>query len=59
MLAGTYRNGHADLHPDGDRLVIVQTLDEADAGADADVAPERFLVVTNWFAELRQRMGGN
>jgi hypothetical protein len=29
----------------------------APAGGAAE--PERFLVVTNWFTELRERMGGN
>ena len=43
-----------DLHPDGDRLIATQNV-----GADDVLAPERFLVVVNWFEELRQRMGNN
>ncbi|UCC25073.1 MAG: PD40 domain-containing protein, partial [Gemmatimonadales bacterium] len=47
-----------DLHPDGDRLVAAQ---EMQGVADASGRPvqERFLVVTNWFQELRERMGEN
>ncbi len=59
VLAGVYRRSNWDLHPDGDRLVITQDVGVRDAGADADVAPEQVLVVTNWFEELRERMGGN
>ncbi len=58
VLAGRYRAG-GSLHPDGDKLVISQPFAPPDAGDDADVAPERFLVVVNWFTELRERMGGN
>ena len=59
VLTGTYEIGSSDPHPDGDRLVIVQNLTApgGDAGADGTPEPERFLVVTNWFEELRQRMG--
>jgi len=28
-----------------------------DSAGDSDSEPERFIVVTNWFEELRQRMG--
>ena len=60
VLAGVYRRSNWDLHPDGDRLVITQDVGVRDAGADADVVPEeQVLVVTNWFEELRERMGGN
>jgi len=37
--------------------VIVGLLGIATAPDDADSEPERFIVVTNWFEELRQRMG--
>ena len=40
--------GHA-LHPDGDRFLMVQT----GPGAGAEVH-----IVTNWFTELCERMGG-
>jgi len=46
-----------DLHPDGDRFVVGQN-----AGMSTEVGgqePERFLVVTNWFEELKERLGSN
>ena len=50
--------GGWDIHPDGSRFVVVGPLGDGEA---QDVAPEprRFFVVTNWFEELRERMGGN
>lgn len=51
-----------DLAPDGNHLLFTQTVA---ASADADgraiggeAQPERFLVVTNWFQELRERVEG-
>lgn len=46
-----------DLDPDGDRFVVGQSpsaILEAE-----DMEPERFLVVTNWFEEMRGRAGVN
>ena len=43
--------------PDGDRVIVAQA---AGVSASSDVAggePERLILVTNWFEELRQRMG--
>jgi len=55
LFSGNYIRGVSDLHPDGDRIIVGQsqgvTLDAAAAES------ERFIVVTNWFTELRQRMG--
>jgi len=49
-----------DLHPDGDRFVVTQFVEQgAAARAAAGLYPERFVVVVNWFEELRARMGGN
>jgi Tol biopolymer transport system component len=48
LFTGNYFRPASDLHPDGDRVIVAQN-----AGAE----PERFLVVTNWFEELRERMG--
>ena len=61
VISGTYRNFSSDLHPDGDRLVVPQDVGASggDVVADEAVEPERFLVVVNWFEELRERMGGN
>ena len=44
------------LHPDGDRWIVAQAVGTAgpDGGASE---PERLIVVTNFFEELRQRMG--
>ena len=59
VLAGSYLALSSDLHPDGDRLIIAQDMAAPGANAAADDAPEpeRFLVVVNWFEELRARMG--
>ena len=44
------------LHPDGDRWIV--TLNAGSADADEGAAePERLIMVTNFFEELRQRMG--
>ena len=56
MIRGTYRLDEWDLHPDGDRVVILQDVNALGGVTAADGAP-RFIVVTNWFEELRQRMG--
>jgi serine/threonine-protein kinase len=46
-----------DLHPDGDRFIVATRAGAADpTGVVAD-APDRFLVVLNWFEELKARMG--
>ncbi len=58
VLTGAYRSLDSHLHPDGDRLVISQSPIASGANATADDALERrFLIVTNFFEELRQRMG--
>ena len=41
-----------DIHPDGSRFVMVKSGDESGVGGFAEV-----YLVTNWFEELRQRMG--
>ncbi len=58
VLTGTYQTSDSDIHPDGDRLVIVQTVSApgGDAAADGAPEPERFLVVVNWFDELLERV---
>ena len=55
FTAGYFRPG-SDLHPDGDRLVVPQNLGQA-TDLEIGASAERFFVVTNWFEELRQRMG--
>ena len=44
-----------DIHPDGSRFLMVSPGSEVAAG-DSDY---QVYLVTNWFEELRERMGGN
>ena len=57
LFTGDYVGGNSDLHPDGDRLVIPQIVGAGTAPQGAAPGAERFIVVVNWFEELRQRMG--
>ena len=61
LFAGRYHSPASDLHPDGNRVIVGRrgaSLQQDDADSDGDTPePERFIVVTNWFEELRQRMG--
>jgi serine/threonine-protein kinase len=56
VLTGAYQGNTLDLHPDGDRLLIVgnQVAPATDAGTPV---PERHIVVFNWFEELKERLG--
>jgi hypothetical protein len=51
-----------DLHPDGDRFITTADPEQGRAtrggGRDEDAVRARYFIVTNWFAELRQRLGG-
>jgi hypothetical protein len=40
-----------DLTPDGSRLLMIEP------SHDAEPAPSRLVVIDNWFAELRQKVG--
>jgi len=57
LFAGNYNRGASDLHPDGDRLVIQQYSASSVESAGEVAERERFIVVVNWFEELRERMG--
>ena len=57
ILRGGYSPFNWDLHPDGDRIVTTQNVASTESGADE--GGERFIVVVNWFEELRERMGGS
>ena len=46
------------LHPDGDRWIVAEDVGSADSDASA-IMPARLVMVTNFFTELRERMGGN
>ena len=59
ILQGPYRPFDWDLHPDGDRFVVTRRVTSASAQTDGTASPERFLVVVNWFEELKARMGSN
>ena len=52
VLEGDYIPEFWDLHPEGARVLAVQSESAFGAGQ-----PQRFIMVTNFFEELRQRMG--
>jgi len=54
LFTGTYVRSGWSLHPDGDLLVVPQLVLAGQEGVDSET--ERFIVVVNWFEELRQRM---
>ena len=58
LFTGYYNVLAYDLHPAGNR-VIVGRLNVVTQRDDPASEPERFIVVVNWFEELRQRMGEN
>ena len=45
-----------DLHPDGERF-LVMVADGGSAPTQGEPSPTRFLVVLNWFEELKARVG--
>ncbi len=55
---GSEVDGFICRRPLGDRLVVPQTQSQATDPED-DVPETRLLLVTNWFEELRERMGGS
>ncbi len=58
LFTGEYYRPGSDLHPDGDRVVVPRTPDQAATDLEGVASgSERFLVVTNWFEELRGRVG--
>jgi hypothetical protein len=42
-----------DISPDGTRFIVVKTVDASGSRRESEV-----YVVTNWFEELKARMGG-
>ncbi len=58
VLTGAYNSRNSDLHPDGDRLVVV-TPNVTTNTVTGDAREPRHLIVVNWFEELKERMGGN
>ncbi len=59
LFAGRFSPFAMDLHPDGDRLITLRPTPGAMDAAAVPIAAERFLVVVNWFEELRERLGDN
>ena len=56
LFTGDYIRSVSDLHPDGDRVLVPPGAESPNLGGVARPA-ERFMVVVNWFEELRQRVG--
>jgi serine/threonine-protein kinase len=56
VLVGEYAVGTWDLHPDGDRIVIGRSA--ATQESDDEARP-RYVLVVNWFEELRAALGGS
>ena len=57
VLSGNYFNGSTDLNPDGDRLIVTLGAETPSAASGDAAEPERFLLVVNWFEELKERIG--
>ena len=57
LFTADYVAASSDLHPDGDRLVVPQIVGVATGLEGVASGSERFVVVVNWFEELRQRLG--
>jgi serine/threonine-protein kinase len=55
VLIGSFEVEDWDLHPDGDRIIVVQRVNQD--GDEVDSEAERFFVVVNWFEELKERLG--
>ena len=55
LFIGEYYRPATDLHPDGDRTIAGRL--NFVAQDDSSVETERYVVITNWFEELRERMG--
>lgn len=57
LFTGSYNVSTLDLHPDRGRLIVAQNVGVNTSADSAASEAERFLVVTNWFEELRARVG--
>jgi dipeptidyl aminopeptidase/acylaminoacyl peptidase len=59
LFARSYFQNGWDLHPDGDRFAVPRsTAVASDDDEEGAAEPERYLIVTNWFTELRAALGG-
>ena len=57
LFSGDYIRTSSDLHPDGDRVLVLRGVGASTDQGGAAGPAERFVVVVNWFEELRQRLG--
>ena len=57
LFTGDYLGSVSDLHPDGDRVLVPLGVAATTNQGGAGGPEERFVVVVNWFEELRQRLG--
>ena len=48
-----------DIHPDGERFLVTVFEESGAATAGGEPSPTRFLVVLNWFEELKARVGND
>jgi hypothetical protein len=46
-----------DVHPDGERFLVTVNEESGAAADGGEPSQTRFLVVLNWFEELRARVG--
>ena len=44
-----------DIHPDGDLFLLIKPPERTD-DASTDEVPNKIIVVTNWFEELKERV---
>ena len=56
LFTGDYAQAASDLHPVGDRVIVAQLAGTSRIPEGAAAEAERFIVVTNWFEELKERV---
>jgi len=57
VFTGDYFRPASDLHPEGDKIIVAAVARVSAAPSGVATEPERFILVQNWFEELRQRVG--
>jgi hypothetical protein len=59
LFSGNYI-GRYDIHPDGNRFLMMKPLEPTDEESPAEESaaetPRKIVVVTNWFEELKERV---
>ena len=56
LFTGVYVRAASDLHPVGDRVIVARLAGVSRIPEGAAAEAERFIVVTNWFEELKERV---